>query len=171
MNKKKLLPFCLVVAAVVVGCQNPQDTAITDNPLLLNYDTPFEVPPFDKIKDEHFRPAFKEALRQHVLEIDSIVNNSEEPTFQNTIVALENAGVLLGNVGRVFGNLNSANTNDSIKAIDKELAPQLSAHRDEISLNSDLFSRVKSVYDNKSSLNLDNEDAKLLEETFLKSEA
>lgn len=166
MNKKKLLPFCLVVAAVVVGCQNPQDTAITDNPLLLNYDTPFEVPPFDKIKDEHFRPAFKEALRQHVLEIDSIVNNSEEPTFQNTIVALENAGVLLGNVGRVFGNLNSANTNDSIKAIDKELAPQLSAHRDEISLNSDLFSRVKSVYDNKSSLNLDNEDAKLLEETY-----
>ena len=166
MNKNKILPFCLIVAAVVVGCQNQQDTTLTDNPLLLNYETPFQVPPFDRIKDEHFRPAFKEALRQHNLEIDSIVNNQEDPSFQNTIVALENAGTLLGNVSRVFGNLNSANTNDSIQAIDKDLAPQLSAHRDEIALNADLFARVKSIYDNKEKLNLDSEDAKLLEETY-----
>ncbi|MGO3193774.1 MAG: M3 family metallopeptidase [Sphingobacterium sp.] len=166
MNKKKILPFCLVVSAVVVGCQNQQETTLTDNPLLLTYETPFEVPPFDIIKDEHFRPAFKEALRQHNLEIDSIVNNQDGPTFPNTIVALENAGTLLGNVSRVFGNLNSANTNDSIQAIDKDLAPQLSAHRDEIMLNAELFARVKAIYDNKANLSLDLEDAKLLDETY-----
>lgn len=166
MNKKKFLPFCLVVAAVVVGCQAQENETLTDNPLLLNYDTPFEVPPFDKIKDEHFRLAFKEALRKHNLEIDSIVDNQDDPTFQNTIVALENAGILLGNVSRVFNNLNSANTNDSIQAIDKDLAPKLSAHRDEIALNADLFSRVKTVYASRTKLNLDIEDAKLLEETY-----
>ncbi|SFS69831.1 M3 family metallopeptidase [Sphingobacterium wenxiniae] len=166
MNKTKFLPLCLVVAAVVVGCDGQNKTQTSDNPLLAAYDTPFEVPPFDKIKNEHFRPAFEEALKQHNQEIDSIVNNSAEPTFDNTIVALENAGSLLGNVSRVFGNLNSANTNDSIQAIDKDLAPVFSAHRDEISLNEKLFARVKSVYDNRASLTLDAEDAKLLEETY-----
>ncbi|TDS14632.1 M3 family metallopeptidase [Sphingobacterium paludis] len=166
MSKNKFFPLCLVVAAVVVGCQDQNTSQQTDNPLLLNYDTPFQVPPFDKIKDEHFRPAFKAAIAQHNLEIDSIVNSSEEPTFNNTIVALENAGSLLANVRTVFGNLNSANTNDSIQAIDKDLAPVLSAHSDEISLNEKLFAKVKTVYDNREALNLDAEDGKLLEETY-----
>src|SRR5690606_28292062 len=166
MNKTKFLPLCLVVAAVVVGCDGQNKTQTSDNPLLAAYDTPFEVPPYEKIKNEHFRPAFEEALKQHNQEIDSIVNNSAEPTFDNTIVALENAGSLLGNVSRVFGNLNSANTNDSIQAIDKDLAPVFSAHRDEISLNEKLFARVKAVYENRASLTLDAEDAKLLEETY-----
>ncbi|WDF68585.1 M3 family metallopeptidase [Sphingobacterium oryzagri] len=166
MSKKRFLPYCLVVAAVVVGCQHQDKTAQTDNPLLLTYDTPFQVPPFDKIKNEHFRPAFKVALEQHNLEIDSIVNNSEEPTFKNTILALENAGSLLNNVSAVFRNLNSANTNDSIQAIDKDLAPVFSAHADEIALNEQLFARVKAVYDQKTTLNLDAEDTKLLDETY-----
>lgn len=166
MSKKRFLPYCLVIAAVVVGCQDQDKTPQTDNPLLLSYDTPFEVPPFDKIKDEHFRPAFKVALERHDLEIDSIVNNTEEPTFQNTIVALENSGRLLSSVSAVFRNLNSANTNDSIQAIDKDMAPVFSAHADGISLNEKLFAKVKAVYDNRSSLNLDAEDAKLLEETY-----
>ncbi len=166
MNKLKFLPFCIVVAAVVVGCQEADNTQDENNPLLLTYDTPFQVPPFDKIKDEHFRPAFKAALEQHNQEIDVIVNDSQDPTFENTIVALENAGSTLGNISRVFFNLNSANTNDSIQAIAKDMAPVLSAHGDEISLNEKLFTRVKTVYDNRASLTLDAEDAKLLEETY-----
>ncbi|MBD1424305.1 M3 family metallopeptidase [Sphingobacterium arenae] len=166
MNKLKFLPFCVVVATVIVGCEGVANTQDENNPLLTTYDTPFQVPPFDKIKDEHFRPAFKAALEQHNQEIDVIVNDPEEATFENTIVALENAGSTLGNISRVFFNLNSANTNDSIQAIAKDMAPVLSAHGDEISLNEKLFERVKKVYDNRNSLQLSAEDAKLLEETY-----
>lgn len=166
MNKLKLLPFCIVVAAVVVGCQEADNIQDENNPLLSTYDTPFQVPPFDKIKDEHFRPAFRAALTQHNEEIDTIINTADDPTFENTIVALENAGSVLGNVSRIFFNLNSANTNDSIQAIAKDMAPVLSAHGDEISLNEKLFARVKNVYDSRDSLQLNAEDAKLLEETY-----
>ena len=164
MNKKSFIPF-LVVASVFVGCGS-ENKLQTDNPFLAAYETPFNVPPFDKIKDEHFKPAFEEALKQHNLEIDSIINNKDEATFDNTIVALENAGSLLSNVSTVFYNLNSANTNDSIQSIAKTMAPQLSAHGDEINLNAKLFDRVKSVYANKDKFALDAEDLKLLEETY-----
>lgn len=164
MNKKSFIPF-LVVASMFVGCGS-ENKLQTDNPLLAAYETPFNVPPFDKIKDEHFKPAYEEALKKHNLEIDTIVNNSEAPTFENTILALENAGSLLSNVATVFSNLNSANTNDSLQALAKELAPQLSAHSDEIKLNAKLFERVKSVYTNKDQFGLDAEDQKLLEETY-----
>lgn len=164
MNKKSFIPF-LVVASMFVGCGS-ENKLQSDNPLLAAYETPFNVPPFDKIKDEHFKPAFEEALKQHNLEIDSIVNNADKATFENTIVALENAGSLLSNVSTVFYNLNSANTNDSIQSLAKELAPQISAHSDEISLNGKLFDRVKSVYTNKDKFALDAEDLKLLEETY-----
>src|SRR5690606_36684364 len=117
-------------------------------------------------KDEHFRPAFEEALAKHNTEVDSILNNDQEPSFENTILALEKAGQLLSRVSTVFYNLNSANTNDTIQAIAKELAPVLSAHSDEISLNAKLFDRVKAVYANKEGLGLDAEDQKLLEETY-----
>ena len=165
MTKKSFFPF-LVVASMFVACNNDGKDKHSDNPLLAEYETPFNVPPFDKIKDEHFRPAYEEALRVHNLEIDSIVNNAEAPTFINTIVALENAGSLLSRVSTVFGNLNSANTNDTIQAIAKDMAPLLSAHRDNISLNDKLFARIKTVYDNKDSFGLDAEDLKLLEETY-----
>lgn len=164
MNKKSFIPF-MVMTAMFVGC-NTENKIQTDNPLLLEYETPFNVPPFDKIKDEHFKPAFEEALKRHNLEIDSITNNKEEPTFENTIVALENAGSLLNNVSTIFYNLNSANTNDSLQAIAQEMAPKLSAHSDEINLNAKLFQRVKFVYDNQNKFALDAEDKKLLEETY-----
>lgn len=165
MIKKSFFPF-LIVASIFVACDNDKKSTNSDNPLLGAYETPFEVPPFDKIKDEHFKPAFEEAIRVHNLEIDSIVNNEEAPTFLNTIVALENAGSLLSNVSTVFYNLNSANTNDTIQAIAKEMAPVLSAHGDNIYLNAKLFDRVKSVYDNKEKFGLDAEDKRLLEETY-----
>ncbi|WP_282636217.1 M3 family metallopeptidase [Sphingobacterium thalpophilum] len=164
MKKRQLLPFLMIVATAIVGCEEKK--IMTDNPLLLAYDTPFNVPPFDKIKNEHFRPAFEEAIKVHNLEIDSIVNNSEKPNFQNTIVALENAGSLLNNVSTVFYNLNSANTNDSIQAIAKDLAPILSSHSDEISMNAKLFDKIKEIWNNRNSLGLDAEDTKLLEETY-----
>lgn len=153
----------------MVGCNNETKnvkTTDSNNPLLSVYETSFGVPPFDLIKDEHFRPAFDEALRVHQAEIDSILSISDPASFQNTIVALENSGELLMNVARVFSNLNSANTNDSIQALDKELAPLLSAHRDEINLNKDLFERIKAVYEEKDNQGLDAEDQKLLEETY-----
>lgn len=169
MNKRGFLPCCVVIASLMVGCNNEtKNVKNTDsnNPLLSAYETNFGVPPFDLIKDEHFRPAFTEALRVHEAEIDSILSISEPATFQNTIVALENSGELLMNVSRVFSNLNSANTNDSIQALDKEMAPLLSAHRDEINLNTELFERVKAVYEDKDNQGLDAEDQKLLEETY-----
>ncbi len=165
MHKKRFIPF-LIVASMCVSCNQEEKNNLTDNPLLWTYDTPFEVPPFDKIKDEHFRPAYEEALKRQNLEIDSIANNEEEASFENTIIALEKAGSLLKRVSVIFNNLNSANTNDTIQAIAKEMAPKLSAHRDEIQLNAKLFARVKTVYDKKGTLNLDAEDLKLLEEKY-----
>lgn len=165
MSKKSFIPF-LVVASMFIGCNSEKQASNAANPLLAAYDTPFNVPPFDKIKDEHFRPAYDEALKQHNVEIDSIVNNSEAPSFENTIVALEEAGSLLNNISRVFFNMNSANTNDTIQAIAKDLAPVLSAHSDNIRLNAQLFERVKAVYEQRAALSLDAEDSKLLEETY-----
>lgn len=165
MSKKSFIPF-LVVASMFIGCNSEKQVSNAANPLLAAYDTPFNVPPFDKIKDEHFRPAYDEALKQHNVEIDSIVNNSEAPSFENTIVALEEAGSLLNNISRVFFNMNSANTNDTIQAIAKDLAPVLSAHSDNIRLNAQLFERVKAVYEQRAALSLDAEDSKLLEETY-----
>lgn len=166
MITKRFLPLCVIVASIAVGCGDDANNNTENNPLLQAYNTPFNVPPFDLIEDEHFRPAYDEALKQHNSEIDSIVNNSEEPTFQNTIVALEEAGGLLRNVATVFGNLNSANTTDKIQEIAKDMAPVLSAHNDEIRLNAQLFDRIKSVYDQKDELGLEGEDLKLLEETY-----
>ena len=166
MIKKRLLPICMVVTSIVVGCGESDRNDSTNNPLLGSFDTPFNVPPFDQIKDEHFRPAYDEAIKLHNIEVDSIVNNEEEPTFQNTIVALENAGSLLSQVSTIFGNLNSANKTDSLQAISADMAPVLSAHRDDIQLNAKLFARVKAVYEQKDRLGLDSEDLKLLEETY-----
>ncbi|TJZ59815.1 M3 family metallopeptidase [Sphingobacterium olei] len=165
MNKKSFLPF-MVIASIFVGCNSEEKQNQSDNPLLIDSETPFNVPAFDQIRDEHFRPAFEEALQQHNLEIEKIVSNQDEASFTNTILALENAGSLLNKVSTVFFNLNSANTNDTIQAIAKDLAPVLSAHSDEINLNPKLFARVKEVYSKKESLGLDAEDIKLLEETY-----
>ncbi|MCO5252036.1 MAG: M3 family metallopeptidase [Candidatus Kapabacteria bacterium] len=137
-----------------------------DNPLLKPFDTPFGVPPFEKIKIEHFKPAFEEAFHQHNLEIGAITNNRAVPTFENTIEALERSGSLLTSVSRVFFNLNSANTNPDIQAFAREISPELTKHGDNIRLNKILFSKVKSVYEQKDKLKLTGEKAVLLEETY-----
>jgi peptidyl-dipeptidase Dcp len=145
--------------------QNNKD--VSNNPLLVEtFDTPFQIPPFSKIKNKDYVPAFKEAMRIQKEEISSIVNNSEEPTFENTLVALDNSGELLNRVSNIFYNLKSADTNDSINQIAKEVSPLLSQHRDDISLNEDLFKRVKTVYDKQNELNLNPEQKMLLKKVY-----
>lgn len=163
---KKTILALAATATMLYACGSADEKTESMNPFFEAYDTPFEVPPFDKIKNEHFAPALREGIIQQQAEIDAIVNNSEEPTFQNTIEAMEYSGELLGKVSRVFGNLNSANTNEEIQAIAKEMAPELSAHSDNISLNEKLFARVKAVWDKKDDLGLNAEQQMLLEKTY-----
>lgn len=164
MKQHQFLPLFVIAVAALQGCDD--SARQIENPLLSAYDTPFEVPPFDQIKDEHFKPAYEVAMQRHEAEIDSIASNSETPTFENTILALENAGQLLTRVATVFNNLNSANTNDHIQALAKEIAPELSAHRDNVTLNETLFERVRTVWEGKDGLVLNDEQGKLLENTY-----
>lgn len=163
MKSKSLLILLSIVNLLTLEAQEKKQTM---NPFFQPYDTPFNVPPFDKIRNEHFKPAILEGIKKHEAEINLIANNTGAPTFDNTILAMENAGELLSEVNRVFGNYNSANTNDGLQAIAKETAPVLSAHSDDIALNEKLFSRVKTLWDKKESLNLNLEQAKLLENRY-----
>jgi len=151
------------VTAQTSPVQNPN---VKDNPLLTESSLPYHVPPFDKIKDEHFVPAIEAGMREQLKEIEPIANNSEEPTFDNTIVALERSGRLLDRAERTFDNLNACDTNPTRQKIDKEMAPKLAAHRDEIFLNPKLFSRVQALYDKRDQLKLDPESAYLLERYY-----
>ena len=156
--------------AVVLGaCSSSKKSDVaetTPNPFFTEYTTPFGVPPFDKIEVAHYKPAFLKGMEEHKKEIDTIVNNTEEPTFENTIVALDQSGELLNKVLYAFGGQSSVNTTDEIQELEQELYPLFSAHSDDISLNPALFARVKAVYDNQASLGLNKEQKKLLEETY-----
>lgn len=137
-----------------------------ENPLLKEFTTPFGVPPFDQIKEEHFLPAIKTGIEIHKKEIEAIIKNPDAPTFENTIEALEKSGRLLQKVTDIFYVLNGCMTNDNMQKIAKEVAPMLAKHMDEIRMNPELFKRVKTVYDNKDKLNLNPEQKKLLEEYY-----
>ena len=160
---KKTLIFILIAFMTLAACKK---TEKSDNPLLNKYDTPFEIPPFEEIKAAHFMPAFLKGFEVHKAEIKAIINNKKEPTFDNTIKELAYSGQLLSGVSRVFGSLNSANTNDSLQAISRELSPISSKHNDDINLNDTLFRRVKTVYENKDKFNLNDEEKKVLEDTY-----
>lgn len=136
------------------------------NPFFKKYNTPHGTAPFDKIKAEHYEPAFERGMTEQVKEIDKIIHNSQTPTFENTVVALEHSGELLSRVASVFFNLNSAETNDEMMEISRRISPKLSEHSNNVSLNEQLFARIKAVYDQKESLNLDTESAMLLEKTY-----
>ncbi|MBS4012751.1 MAG: M3 family metallopeptidase [Bacteroidetes bacterium] len=136
------------------------------NPLLKEFDTPFGVPPFHLIQESHYMPAFEEAMKQHKAEIDAIINNKSEPTFENTILAYDNAGELLGKVSSVFFGLRGANTNDRMTEIARELTPKMSVHNNEIRLNQELFERFKKVYEKRNSLNLNEEQMIVVEKIY-----
>jgi len=145
--------------SVIAQTSPVENSNIADNPLLTESSLPYHVPPFDKIKDEHFTPAIEAGMRDQLKEVEAVANNSEKPTFDNTIVALERIGRLLDRAQRTFSNLNACNTNPTLQKIDKEMAPKLAAHRDEIFLNPKLFARVQQLYDNRNHLGLDPESA------------
>jgi len=147
------------------GSTDSASTGATTNPLLSEWTTPFGVPPFDTIEDDDYLPAFRAAMANHNEEIAAIVGSTEPATFANTIEALERSGQTLTRVSNVFFALDSAHSNDTIREVAGIVAPELAAHSDSITLNSDLYARVKAVYDRREELDLDAEQAKLLEET------
>src|ERR1043166_2560419 len=150
--------------------------AESDNSLMTESALPYHYPAFDKIKDDHFVPAIEAGMREELKEIEPIANSSDKPTFDNTIVALERTGRLLDRAQRPFSNLNACDTNPTRQKIEKEIAPKLSAHRDQIFLNPKLFARVQKLYDKRDKfaaanpsdggLGLDPESAYLLERYY-----
>ena len=134
--KKMMYFFTLII--LICGCGIKPE-----NPLLQEWDAPFQTPPFDEIKNNHFMPAFLEGMKAEKAEVEAIINNEEEPTLKNTIEALEKSGELLDRVNRVFGCLNGANTNDELQNISKEVAPLRTRHKDDINLNEELFCKNK----------------------------
>jgi peptidyl-dipeptidase Dcp len=162
----KKLALLTVVAGIAFSCSQPTKTTQDMNPFFETYTTPYEVPPFDKILNAHYLPAFQEGMKQQNTEIEAIVSSTETPGFANTIEALDRSGELLTKVSSVFFNVKEANTNDSINTIAEEVAPLLSQHTDAILLNEALFAKVKAVYEQKAGLGLKGEQARLLDETY-----
>ena len=152
----------VILGFLAAGACNP----MKNNPLLQEYNTPFKTPPFHKVKTEHFMPAVKEAMAQHQAEIDAIVNNQEEPTFENTVAAYDRAGELLGRISSVFSTLNSANTNEKLQALAREMTPMLTRHRNEIQLNPVLFERIDKLYQVREELELNAQQLRTLEKYY-----
>lgn len=148
----------------LASCNSPKSAG--ENPFFTQWDTPFGVPPFDKIRAEHFMPAFERGMSLHDAEIDAITSNNDEPTFENTILAYDNAGQMLAQTELIFGMLCAAETNERMQALQEQVMPLLSAHRDKIRLDEKLFARVKDVYDRRASLGLDAEQSRLLRKTY-----
>ena len=143
-----------VAILFLASCKSNQNTVQKDNPFYSEYQTSFHLPPFDKIRLDHFAPAYLEGIKQQEAEIAEIISNKEVPGFENTILALEESGKLCRKVNYVMSNLLSSNNSDSLQKIAQELAPKTSKLQDDIYLNPELFRKVKSVYDRKDSLKL-----------------
>jgi len=157
-------PFYLILIIFLgIGCQN---IGAEMNPFLTDYDTPYQIPPFEKIEFSHYEPAFEEGMKQHLSEIEAIASNKEYPTFENTIAELERSGKTLDKVANVFFNLLGSNTSDEMDALAMKISPVLSSHSDSILLNKVLFSRIKSLHSQKNLLKLSTEQKRLLNETF-----
>ena len=138
----------------------------TENPLLQEWSTPFAIPPFEKIRPEHFKPAVEEAISLARKEIDHIVSDQAEPDFRNTVEALEHAGSLLNRITPVLFNLNSSDTTPELQEAAREVSPVLTAFSNDISLNPALFARVKSIYEKRDSLGLNKEEMILLDRKY-----
>ncbi|MCK4549406.1 MAG: M3 family metallopeptidase [Candidatus Krumholzibacteria bacterium] len=159
MKRKFFAP--LLVVLLLLAC-SPQE----QNPFYTEWDTPFGIPPFSEIKEEHYMPAMREGIIQHQAEIEAIANSTEHSTFENTVLAMEYSGELLDKVTEVFFSLNSAITNEQMQTIAKEAAPMLSEHSDNIILNDNLFKRIKAIHETRLSLALTPEQDKLLDEYY-----
>ena len=159
-----------LLLTVLVGCNSSNTNTMTNtpenNPLLIASTLPYGAPDFSKIKDEHYRPALLKAMTLQEERISSIANNPEAPTFENTIIALEKSGIELERASAVYHALTEANTNDTLKVLQKELSPKFAEHTDGIRLNEKLFDRIKALYDKREDLALDAESLKLLENYY-----
>ena len=162
MFKKCIL--ILAASCMMYSCA----TQTESNPFLTEFQTPNGVPPFDKIKLEHYEPAFQKGIEEQNANIQAIIDNTEAPTFENVIVALDNSSPTLDRVGGVFFNLTEAETTDELTALSMKLAPTLAEHEDHISLNQELFKKVDAVYSQKDALGLTREQQRLLEKTHKK---
>ncbi len=161
----------LALSVIITACSSDtnqdstQSAVAGDNPFYSSSDLPLEFPPFDRIETTHYLPAFEKGMADQLAEVEVIANNSEAPTFENTLIALEKSGALLSRVSNVFFGMTAAHTNDDIKAVETEVAPKLSAHGDSILLNKKLYDRIKALYDKRDDSGLDPESKRLIEET------
>nr|WP_068892650.1 peptidyl-dipeptidase Dcp [Pedobacter panaciterrae] len=160
----------VAMLAILTSCQNNNKKSTADNtalspsnPFFSQSKLPYQTPDFDHIKDSDFKPAFEEGMKIHLEEILKIARNTEAPTFENTLVAMEKSGEMLTRVNRIFGVLTGANTNDDLQKLQEEIAPKLAAHQDAISLNPELFKRIESIYNTREKLKLDQESTRLIE--------
>jgi len=158
--------FLLITVSILCFTFTHSQDKNMDNPFFKEWKTPFQTPPFDDITIEHYLPAFEEGMKLQKGEVDEIINNTDKPTFENTIEAMEKSGKLLTKVSSVFYNLNSANTNDEMQKIAKIVAPMLSKHNDDINLNEKLFARIKVIYNDKDKLKLSTEQNKVLKDYY-----
>jgi len=156
--------FAIVTLLALAALARP--LAAEDNPFLGPYQTPFDTPPFDRIQLAHYKPALLEGMKRQQAEIDAITANPKAPTFENTLIALDMSGQLLGDVNNIFYSLLSAATSREMQDLASEMAPLLAAHQDNIALNEKLFARVKAVYDRRARLKLDSVQRYLLENTY-----
>jgi peptidyl-dipeptidase Dcp len=165
---RKIFKFSLLSGLIlfsIAACKNKPDTEIS-NPFFSAYNTPYNVPPFDRIRAKDYMPAFEKGMEEGRADIEKIVSDTSAPTFENTIEAFDSAGKLMRNVSGIFFSQTSANTSDSLQKIEVEISPKLSAYQDEIMLNEGLFRRIKSVYDNQDKFNLDPEQKFLVENLY-----
>ena len=157
--------------ALAIAVGNAPTTAaqeeMADNPFFAESPLPHQLPPFDRIDDAHYAPAFEQGMADQIAEIEAIAGTSEPPTFENTIVALERSGQLLNRVAATFFALSSADTNDAINAIRNEMAPRLAAHTDRMLLDAGLFARVEALYEQRADIGLDDESQRLVEEYYV----
>jgi len=157
----------VAIALILSSCtQKKAPQKDMNNPFLKEYTTPFQVPPFNEIKLEHFMPAINQGIEEHLAEIKTISSNPEAPNFENTILAFDQSGLILNLANLTFDNLNTANTNDEMQALAREITPKISTHRDNIMLNKDLFLRIKAVYEKRKEMNLDAEQIRVTEKYF-----
>ncbi len=157
--------------ALAIAVGNAPDAAaqeeMADNPFFAESPLPYQLPPFDRIDDAHYAPAFERGMADQIAEIEAIAGSSDPATFENTIVALERSGQLLNRVAATFFALSSADTNDAINAIRNEMAPRLAAHTDRMLLDAGLFARVEALYERRADLGLDDESRRLVEEYYV----
>lgn len=163
---KTRLMTTIASLAMLTATASSQATAQAQNPFFVEWTTPFGVPPFGEIKPEHFIPAFEEGIRQHKAEVEAIINNTAALTFDNVVVAYDNAGELLDKVNSVFGCLTGTDITPELESIQQQISPMLTSHRSDLSLNPKLFAKVKAIYDQRKSLNLNAAQSRLLDKLY-----